>query len=207
MKTPKWICNICKQTLTRKGNAKRHCDIKHDGISDSIVLFRDYLRLTTTTNTYPYLFNQSNSSTLNNNQTSYQNPFFQFKPSTFPNNVDFHHGHSLKEGNTTDDTTDNSTKREKLLSNILDKIAPKYEEIENMLSHLSQIEKKSFLGNIVCQAIISDNPIIIMNKWIRDLRKAKFHNVMLENASISLGRDKKTTKEYLKNLLKEDIID
>ncbi|HET8794283.1 MAG TPA: hypothetical protein VFM31_10835 [Nitrososphaeraceae archaeon] len=203
MKTPKWICNICKQTLTRKGNAKRHCDIKHDGITDSIVLFRDYIRLTTTTKMYPYLINQSNSSTINNNQISYQNPFFQFKPSTLPNNVDYHQGHTLTEGNTTDD----STKREKLLSNILDKIAPKYEEIENMLSHLSQTEKKSFLGNIVCQAIISDNPIIFMNKWIRDLRKAKFHNVMLENASISLGRDKKTTKEYLKNFLKEDLID
>ncbi|HJT83897.1 MAG TPA: hypothetical protein VJ697_05400 [Nitrososphaeraceae archaeon] len=76
-----------------------------------------------------------------------------------------------------------------------------------MLSHLPQTDKTSFLGKIVFSAIISDNPIRFMNKWIRDLRKAKFHNVMLENVSISLGWDKKTTKEYLKNLLKEDEID
>jgi hypothetical protein len=197
VKTPKWICNICKQTLTRKWNAKRHCIIKHDGISDSIIPFRDYIRSTTTTKMYPYLFNQSiYSSKINSNQ-----PFFHFKPSTVPNNLHSHH--TLKEDNRIDD----STKREKLLSDILDKIAPKYEEIENMLSHLPETQKKFILGGFVFQAISSDNPIRLMNKFLRDLRKAKFHNVMLENASITLGLDKQTTKEQLKYLLKEDITD
>ncbi|MGE0242635.1 MAG: hypothetical protein AB7F53_04640 [Nitrososphaeraceae archaeon] len=204
MKTPKWICNICKQTLTRKWNAKRHCIIKHDGISDSIIPFRDYMSLTATTKMYPYLSNQDiSSSKINSNQIPYQNSFFQFKPLTVPNNVDSHHGHTLKEGNTVDD----STKREKLLSDILDKIAPKYEEIENMLSHLPEPKKKSVLGGIVCRAIISDNPVRLLNNFIRDLRKAKFHNVMLANASIFLGSNKQTTKEYLKKFLKEDTTD
>jgi len=48
MKMPKWICNICKQTLTRQWNAKRHCNIKHAGIFDSIISFRDYVTMTTT---------------------------------------------------------------------------------------------------------------------------------------------------------------
>ncbi len=204
MKTPKWICNICKQTLTRKWNAKRHCIIKHDGISDSIVPFRDYMSLTATTKMYPYLSNQDiSSSKINSNQIPYQNPFFQIEPSTIPNPLDFRHGRTIKEDNKVDDFT----KREKLLSDKLDKIAPIYEEIENILStsYSTESEEKSILGDIVCRAIISDNPIRFMNKCIRDTRRTKFHNVMLENASISLGWDKQTTKEYLKNLLKEDI--
>ena len=52
-RTPKWICNICKQTLTRKWNAKRHCSKKkHDGLFDSIISFREYL-LTTTRDSNP----------------------------------------------------------------------------------------------------------------------------------------------------------
>ena len=76
-----------------------------------------------------------------------------------------------------------------------------------MLSHLPETQKKFILGGFVFQAISSDNPIRLMNKFLRDLRKAKFHNVMLENASIALGLDKQTTKEQLKYLLKEDITD
>ncbi|MGE3859288.1 MAG: hypothetical protein AB7F53_04810 [Nitrososphaeraceae archaeon] len=208
MKTPKLICNICKQPLTRRWNAKRHCITKHDGIFDSIVPFSDYMRLTTTTmKMYPYISNQDvYSSKINGNQLPYQkNPFFQIEPSTIPNPLDFRHGRTIKE----DIKVDDFTKREKLLSDKLDKIAPKYEEIENILStsYSTESEEKSILGSIVCRAIVSDNPIRFMNNCIRDLRRTKFHNVMLENASMSLGWNKQTTKEYLKNLLKEDITD
>ena len=48
MRTPKWICNKCKQLLTRKWNAKRHCNSKHDGLSDSIISYREYLMTTKT---------------------------------------------------------------------------------------------------------------------------------------------------------------
>jgi hypothetical protein len=204
VKTPKWICNICKQTLTRKWNAKRHCVIKHDGISDSIVLFRDYVSLTATTKMYPYLSNQGiYSSQINSNQIPYPNSFFQLKPPTISNPQNFHHGRTLKEDNKVDDFT----KREKLLSDILDKIAPKYEEIENILSYMPEQDKKLLLGSIVCNTIISDNPVRFMNDRIRNARKAKYHNVMLDNASKFLGWNKQTTKEYLKNVLKEDIPD
>jgi len=202
VKTPKWICNICKQTLTRKWNAERHCILKHGGISDSIVPFSDHMQLTTKTKIHPYLFNQGlYSSTINNNQTSYRNPFFQFKPSAVPNNTNSHHGYTPQEGN----TVNNSTKREKLLSDILDKIAPKYEEYRNILSYLPDTKKESIVGEFVFMAITSDNPIKFVNKCIRDAQKVKFHNMMLVDASRFLGLNIQTTKEYLKNLLKEDI--
>ena len=46
MKTPKWICKECKQPLTRKWNAKRHCNTKHNGMFESIISFSEYLMTT-----------------------------------------------------------------------------------------------------------------------------------------------------------------
>ena len=43
MKTPKWICEECEQTFTRRWNANRHCNNKHYGTLDSVILFREYL--------------------------------------------------------------------------------------------------------------------------------------------------------------------
>ncbi|HJT83155.1 MAG TPA: hypothetical protein VJ697_01615 [Nitrososphaeraceae archaeon] len=79
MKSPKWICNICKQTLTRKGNVKRHCNIKHGGLFDSIISFREYLITTsmplvlpTNHTDHPYNINNSNQLPFQENLFSYQ---------------------------------------------------------------------------------------------------------------------------------------
>lgn len=198
MKTPKWICNICKQTLTRKWNAKRHCNIKHDGIFDSIISFRDYLTMTTP-KPYPISLNQNVYSYKINNQSSYQeNSFFQDKsriPSMSPD---------LRP---TPNTKDDFATREMLLSNTLDKIAPKYEEIRNLLSHIPEPNKTQILGGIISRALYTDDPIRFINNQLKDLRKAKFYNMMLDDASVFLGFDKQSTKEYLKMGLKEDAMD
>jgi hypothetical protein len=201
LKTPKWICNICKQTLTRKWNAKRHCDIKHDGIFDSIISFREYLTMTKTTLTYPTLPNQNISSYKINNQFPYQENFvFQDKSTTIPSlHPDLR--------STQEDTIDDFTKREMLLSNILDKIAPKYEEIGNLLSHIPEPKKTQILGGIISRTFYADNPIGFINNQLKDLRKAKFYHRMLDDASVFLGFDKQWTKEYLKMGLKEDAMD
>lgn len=198
MKSPKWICNICKQPLTRKWNAKRHCNTKHDGIFDSIISFREYLTMTTT-KIYPILPNQNVYSYKINNQLPYQeNLFFQDKariPSIGPD---------LRP---TQDTKNDFTKREELLSNTLDKIAPKYEEIRNLLSHIPEPKKTQILGGIISNAFYADNPIRYINNQLKNLRKAKFYNRMLDDASVFLGFDKQSTKEYLKMGLKEDAMD
>jgi uncharacterized protein YeeX (DUF496 family) len=107
-----------------------------------------------------------------------------------------------------DDTkVDDFTKREMLLSNILDKIAPKYEEIKNLLSHIPEPNKTQFLGGIITKALVSDNPIRFINNQLKDLRKAKFYNKMLDDAYVFLGFDKQATKEYLKMELKEAVMD
>ena len=194
MRTPKWICNICKQTLTRKWNAKRHCSTKHDGLFDSIISFREYL-LTTTRDSNP----NGSFHSHNVNELPYQKHlFFQDKSTNF--NL---HSHL----SSTPDPIDDSTKREIMLSNTLDKIAPKYEEIGNLLSHLPEPTKTQILGSIISLALYADNPNRFITKQLKDCRKAKFYNKMLDDASVFLGYNKQSTKEYLKMGLKEDAID
>jgi hypothetical protein len=194
LKTPKWICNICKQTLTRKWNAKRHCSTKHDGLFDSIISFREYL-LTTTTASNP----NRNFYLHNVNELPYQKRlFFQDKSTNF--NL---HPHL----SSTSDPIDDSTKKEMMLSNTIEKISPQYEEIGNLLSHFPEPKKTQIRGGIISRALVSDNPIKFINNQLKDLRKAKFYNKMLDDASIFLGFDKQRTKEYLKMGLKDDVID
>ena len=127
MKVPKWICSLCKQTLTRKWNAIRHCNTQHDGICDSIISFREYLMITS--KTYPNL--SPNVHSYKTNRLPYQeNMFFQDK-SSFSNPQP--HLRLAQE-----DSLDDFKKKEILLSNSLDKIAPKYEEIGQLLSHIPE---------------------------------------------------------------------
>ena len=107
----------------------------------------------------------------------------------------------------TPDPIDDFTKREIMLSNTLDKIAPKYEEIGNLLSHVPEPKKTQILGSIISRALYDDNPIRFINKELKDWRKAKFYNKMLDDVSVFLGFNIQSTKEYLKMGLKEDTID
>jgi hypothetical protein len=102
---------------------------------------------------------------------------------------------------------DDFKKREKLLSNTIDKLTPKYEEIRNLLSHLPEQKKTQILGGLINDALVSDNPLRYINNKLKEIRKAKFYNMMLDDASVFLGFNKHTTKEYLKMRLKEDTMD
>ena len=107
----------------------------------------------------------------------------------------------------TPDPIDDFTKREMMLTDILiDKIYAKYEEIGNLLSHVPEPKKTQILGSIISRTLYNDNPIRFINKELEDWRKAKFYNKMLDDASVFLGFNKQSTKEYLKMGLKEDTI-
>ena len=94
-----------------------------------------------------------------------------------------------------------------MLSNILNKIAPKYEEIGNLLSDVPESNKTQILGGIISRALYADDPIEFINKQLKDLRKARFYNKMLNDALSFQVFNKQSTKEYLKMGLKEDAID
>ena len=152
----------------------------------------------TTTKTYPTLPNQNVYSYNNNHLSHQENLFFQDKstpiPSIDPNLL------------STQTTKDDFTKVEMLLSNILINIAPKYEEIENLLSHISEPNKTQILGGIVSKAVYDDNPFRYINNKLKELRKTMFYNKMLDAASVFLGSDKQSTKEYLKKGIKRTCV-
>lgn len=208
MKIPKWICNICRQTLTRRWNAKRHCDNKHDGLYDSIIPFREYMINTSNIslilppnhNDYQYeINNNSDQLPFQENMCSNQNR----TTTNYEKRSYWHRSITQQE----DTIEDEFTKKEELLSNTLDRLAPKYEEIKNLLSHLPEPTKTQMIGGFLSNALISDNPIRFINNQLKDLRKAKFQHMMLNDVSVFLGFDKRTTKEYLKMGLKEDSLD
>ena len=111
-------CNICKQTLTRKWNAKRHCNIKDDGLFDSIISFREYGRtnskmspiLPTNYIVSPYKINN------NSNQLPFQENLFSYpnELTTIPKKSSYWQGTIPQQDDTIED---DFTKREKLLSN------------------------------------------------------------------------------------------
>ncbi|MGI9011805.1 MAG: hypothetical protein ACR2F1_11545 [Nitrososphaeraceae archaeon] len=90
-----------------------------------------------------------------------------------------------------------------MLSNTIDKITPKYEEIGNLLSHIPEPTKTQILGGIISRTLYADNPSRFINNQLKELRKAKLYNRMLDDASAFLGLDKQSTKEYLKMGLKK----
>jgi hypothetical protein len=93
---------------------------------------------------------------------------------------------------------------EKSCYQILDRIAPKYEEIKNLLLHIPEPQKAQILGGLISNALFSDDPIRFINNQLKGFRKARFYDIMLDNVSVFLGFDKQTTREYLKMGLKED---
>ena len=55
-------------------------------------------------------------------------------------------------------------------------------------------------------ALHFDNPIQIIDSQLKNLRKAKFYNMIIDDASFFLGFNKQLTKEYLKMRLKENTL-
>lgn len=71
-------------------------------------------------------------------------------------------------------------------------------KIRNLLSHFPEPNKKKILGGLICTALVSYNPIKIIDNQLKNLRKAKFYNMIIDDASFFLGFNKQLTKEYLK---------
>ena len=189
MKTPKWICKECEQTFTRRWNATRHCNNKHYGMLECVILFREYLANKENNrflqlsdiyseNTYqiPYQKNLSFQEKINPLlETKYKIPLYPIQ-----------------------DYLD----KEILLYDKLDKIVPQYQQLENLLSHVPQPNRAALLGPILTNALNSENPIAYINNQLDEFRKAKTRNRMLDDISASLGLNKNITKVYLSMGLK-----
>jgi hypothetical protein len=176
---------------------------------DSIIPFAEYSLMTTTTIRTCPKFSNPNVYPYNINQLPYpEDLLFQNKSSSSTTTIpSIPPPFFLRPKQEKDTKVDVFTKREMLLSNTLDKIAPKYEEIKNLLSPMHEPDKTQILGGIISRAFYADNTIRYINNQLKDLRKAKLYSRMIDDASVFLGFDKQSTKEYLKMGLKEDAMD
>ena len=189
MKTPKWICEACEQTFTRCWNANRHCNNKHNGTLDSVILFREYLA---NKGNYRYL-RLSDMYSQNTNEIPYhQNLSFHEKTNSKIETKFKKPFHPIE------DYYD----REILLNYKLDEIAPQYQQLENLLSRVAQPNRTYILGYVLNNALDSENPVAFINNQLDEFRRAKTRDRMLDEISSSLGLNKNITKEYLKMRLK-----
>jgi hypothetical protein len=189
MKTPKWICEACEQTFTRRWNANRHCNNKHYGMLDSVILFREY-SANKGNNRYLLLSDLYSENTY---QIPYQkNLSFQEKTNSrlaTKFKIPLH-------------PIEDYLDREILLNYKLDEIAPQYQQLENLLSRVAQPKRTPILGSVLNNALNSGNPIAFINNQLDEFRRAKTRDRMLNEISASLGLNKNITKEYLKMRLK-----
>ncbi|HJU58662.1 MAG TPA: hypothetical protein VJ583_02845 [Nitrososphaeraceae archaeon] len=187
MKNPKWICSKCRQPFTRKWNANRHCNNKHSGRIENIISFTDYIikrRDSIPLNS----FYEDNSLSLNTNK----NLLFD-KPLSI-NNSQF---------DTFIDPIDDAIEHELSSYELLDELAPKYEEIQRILDFVPEADRREYLGTALYTAILSNNPPESMNKLLKDLQKTKTRAMMLNDLTASHGMGKIFTKELLKLKLKQ----
>src|SRR5688572_17724826 len=130
MKNPKWICSKCRQPFTRRWNANRHCNNKHYGAIENIISFTEYI------------INRKDSIPLNgfykeNNPSLNVNNLIFFDEPSYVNNSQF---------NTLLDPLDDAIESELLSDELLDQLAPKYEEMQRILDCLPEPSRNILLG-------------------------------------------------------------
>jgi hypothetical protein len=105
--------------------------------------------------------------------------------------------------NTLSDPIDDAIECELLLYELLDQLAPKYEEMQRTLDCVSEPSRNILLGNALSSAIQSNNPIASIHKRLTDTRKAKTRAMMVNDLAKFYGINKTSTKEFLKLTLKQ----
>ena len=87
---------------------------------------------------------------------------------------------------------------------LLDQLAPKYEEMQRILDYIPEPSRKILLGNALSsQSIPKILLILSMHKELTGLRKAKTWVMMLNDLTAFYRTGEAFTKEFLKLLLKQ----
>ena len=190
MKTPRYICSKCRQPFTRRWNAYRHSNNKHFGSIEDIISFTEYTSNRTDSSIPLNGFYEDKNS---NHPINVKNQLFFDKPISFKNDL----------LDTLLEPFDDALERESSSYELLDQLAPKYEEMQRTLDFLSEPSRSILLGNALSLAINSDNPLESMHNQLIDLRKNKTRVMMLDNLTAFNHTGKAFTKEFLKLLWKQ----
>lgn len=190
MKTPRYICSKCRQPFTRRWNAYRHSNNKHFGSIEDIISFTEYTSNRPDSSIPLNGFYEDKNS---NHPTNVKNQLFFDKPISFNNNL----------FDTLLEPLDDALERESSSYELLDQLAPKYEEMQRTLDFLHEPSRSILLGYALSSAINSDNPLESMHNQLIDLRKNKTRAMMLNNLTAFNHTGKAFTKEFLKLLWKQ----
>jgi hypothetical protein len=184
LKNPKWFCSKCRQPFTRRWNANRHCNNKHSGYLEHIISFTDYI------------INRQDSNHLNNfnkKNNDYQRNFA--KNQVF---FDTPISSNILPCNYNTDPLENYIVKELSPYEVLSPLAPKYEELRQILDHVPEPSKNLLLGHALSSAINSDNPVETMQRKVIEYRKSKSTVMMLNDLTKVYGGNKEFTKQLLK---------
>ena len=191
MKTPRYICSKCRQSFTRRWNAYRHSNTKHYGGIENIISFTEYTSNRPDSSIPLNGFYEDKNS--NHHPTNVKNQLFFDKPISFHNNL----------FDTLLEPLDDALERESSSYELLDQLAPKYEEMQRTLDCVPEPSRSILLGKALSSAINSDNPKESMHNQLIDLRKNKTRVMMLKSLKAFNHTGKTFTKEFLKLLLKQ----
>jgi hypothetical protein len=184
LKNPKWFCSKCRQPFTRRWNANRHCNNKHSGYLEHIISFTDYI------------INRQDSNHLNNfnkKNNDYQRNFA--KNQVF---FDTPISSNILPCNYNTDPLENYIVKELSPYEVLSPLAPKYEELRQILDHVPEPSKNLLLGHALSSAINSNNPVETMQRKVIEYRKSKSTIMMLNDLTKVYGGNKEFTKQLLK---------
>ena len=188
MKIPKWICSKCNQPFTRRWNANRHCNIKHSGRIENITSFTEHV------------MNSPNSQYNIRSDYFYQNniPSLDVKKQLFNNkSIDTNYSQS----NTLNNPLDDANGFKLLSYQLLDQLAPSYEEMQRILDRVPEDTKKKIVSYALFTAISSNNPRDSIQNQVNSLRKNKNRVMMINDLSLVYGPNTEYTKELLKSIL------
>src|SRR5574339_349016 len=184
MKTPRWICEKCEQTFTRRWNANRHCNYKHSGYLEHIISFTDYIinRQNSAPLSNLYKDNISDQKNVLKNQVFFDKPISENK-SPFDSRTD---------------PLEYVLDQELLPYEVLSPLGPKYQELRSILDFLPESSRNQILGIVLSSAINSDNPVETIQKKIIEYSESKSNVMMLNDLTRFYGGDKEYTKQLLR---------
>jgi hypothetical protein len=99
------------------------------------------------------------------------------------------------------DWTSNTDPKEDRLFDLLEKLVPRFQEMEQALANSKPEEKQRIGGQAIINAISSQDPIRYMTRYISSIRKGRSVPEMLNWVALSLGVSRNQAQEFLKNMI------
>jgi hypothetical protein len=99
------------------------------------------------------------------------------------------------------DRLSNIDPKEARLFDILEKLVPRFEEMERALSHCSPEEKQRIGGQTITHAISSPDPVHYMTRYVDSIRKGRSIPAMINCVALWFGVSRTTAQEILKNMI------